>query len=343
MSATGELVAESRIPVDQAVRCLETYANHSSAFLALNDDTRLFTGTRNPGLCAYQTAGKRHTMQLCGPFAPADSRGALLDEFRAWSAARRRRITAVQLSHDEAVLYAEAGFTVNQLGCSYSIELSGFTLRGRRFVKTRNMINVARKTGVHVHEAQLAAPEDAALEDRLDAIDRDWLRAKGRHVKQLAFMVGERGGRARAYRRLFVATHEDAVVGYVTFSPVFGTQPGWLYDLTRRSPDAPRGVIETVFAHAAQTFAEEGAGWLHLGFTPFAGLAEEHELPIRSTIGCRVIRGVSAHGQAIYPAKAQESFKLKWGPQQIQPEYLAFDGKLSLSSVIQLLLLTRAV
>jgi lysylphosphatidylglycerol synthetase-like protein (DUF2156 family) len=205
------------------------------------------------------------------------------------------------------------------------------------------MINVARKNGVTVQEARLSTPEGAALEEQLDAIDREWLRAKGRHVKQLSFMVGERGGRGRAHRRLFVASHEGRTVGYVTFSPAHGLKPGWLYDLTRRSPDAPRGVIETVFAQAAEAFASEGAGWLHLGFTPFAGLDDAHELPVRSKVGCRVIRTVSAHGQAIYPAKAQESFKLKWGPQQVEPEYIAFDGKLSLSSVIQLLLLTKAI
>lgn len=334
--------ADAGIPVARAMRCLEQYAEHSSAFLTLNDDTAHFTGTA-PGLCAYRTAGRRHVFQLCGPIAPAASRRELLEEFRAWTAADRRRITAVQLSRDEAELYADAGFTVNQLGSSYSIDLARFTLRGRRFVKTRNMINVARKSGVEVHEVRPGSPGNAALEKQLDAIDHHWLRAKGRHVKQLTFMVGERDGRGKPYRRLFAATYRGDVVGYVTFSPVFGARHGWLYDLTRRSPEAPRGVIETVFAHAAQVFTDEGAGWLHLGFTPFAGLGDEHELAGHSPAGRRIISLVAAHGQAVYPARAQESFKLKWQPQAVQPEYIAFDGRLSLSAVIRLLLLTRAI
>ncbi|WP_219822344.1 DUF2156 domain-containing protein [Streptomyces sp. Ru72] len=41
--------------------------------------------------------------------------------------------------------------------------------------------------------------------------------------------------------------------------------------------DAPVGTVELVDLTALTRFAEEGAGWLHLGLTPFAGPGGERE------------------------------------------------------------------
>ena len=46
-----------------------------------------------------------------------------------------------------------SGWTVNQFGTSYSIDLSDFTLQGKKFVKTRNMIARSRREGVTIAEA----------------------------------------------------------------------------------------------------------------------------------------------------------------------------------------------
>jgi hypothetical protein len=47
-------------------------------------------------------------------------------------------------------------------------------------------------------------------------------------------------------------------------------------------------------------------------------------------------------GQAIYPSDSQASYKLKWGPDIVEQEYVAA-RPLSLRAVIDLLMLTRAV
>jgi hypothetical protein len=52
---------------------------------------------------------------------------------------------------------------------------------------------------------------------------------------------------------------------------------------------------------------------------------------------------LAAKGQAVYPAAAQESFKLKWRPQLIEPEYLAFQGGVSPGAVWRLMRLTKSV
>jgi lysylphosphatidylglycerol synthetase-like protein (DUF2156 family) len=74
------------------------------------------------------------------------------------------------------------------------------------------------------------------------------------------------------------------------------------------------------------------------------GLSPEHEIPeARHAVAGFVTRMLGEKGEFIYPAKTQEAFKLKWGPQVIEPEYMAFEGKLRPSAVFQLMRVTRSI
>ncbi|MDP8942511.1 MAG: DUF2156 domain-containing protein [Actinomycetota bacterium] len=331
-------------PDRRSLDILRRHGDHTSAFLAFNQDTRHYTPADIDGLVAYRAAGRRHLFQLCGPFAAPQDRERLLGSFRAWARSQGRRVTAVQLGRDDALMYANHGFVVNQLGSSYSIDLERFTLRGTKFLKTRNKISRARRIGVTVEELRPEDLDRSEIERELADIDAGWLSGKGRHAKELTFMVGERGGRGRPFRRVFVARAEGRAVAYVTYSPCFGERPGWLYDLTRRRADSPPGVIELVFHTALELLRSEGCRWLHLGLTPLVGLSPEHEAPgASSSVVQWLVSQLSARGEAIYPARSQEAFKLKWAPQLIEPEYVAFEGRPRPSAVWRLMRMTRAI
>ncbi|MFJ3880985.1 phosphatidylglycerol lysyltransferase domain-containing protein [Streptomyces sp. NPDC090077] len=328
----------------RALELLRAHADHPSAVLALNRGTLRYTGRTAEGLVAHTRRGRRHVVQFAAPFAAGpDGRGRLLDEFLAHLAAGRGpvpRLTAAQVGRDDVPLYAERGFAVNQVGSTYGIDLARFTVRGKPLAKVRQNVNRARREGVTVVETDPGDPGDRR---ELDAIDAEWLAAKGRHVKELAFLVGERGGPAAALRRTFLARHRGRTVGYVTYSPVWGGRPGWLYDLTRRSPRAPVGTVELVNLTALTRFREEGAPWLHLGLTPFAGLDDRYEPACASRGLARALRLVAEHGRLVYPAGSQEAFKLKWAPHVVEPEYVAFQHGVGLPAVWHLLRTTGAV
>jgi lysylphosphatidylglycerol synthetase-like protein (DUF2156 family) len=323
---------------------LRRHAEHSSAFLALNLGTLHYRAPGVDGLIAFRPAGNRHLVQLCGPFAAAHDKAPLLRAFLKWAHDQRRRVTAVQLTRADAALYVENGFMANQLGSSYSIDLGRFTLQGKRFHGLRRQIRLATRFGIDVHELPPRELEQPSVQSTLASIDAMWLRAKGRHVKELAFMVGERGGSGARHRRVFVARKRGELIAYATYSPCFGSRPGWLCDLMRRRPDAPQGSVEIIFATVIAKLHEEGCSWLHLGLTPFVGLNDGFELTQGSSaLVRRVIRGIGAHGSAIYPARTAASFKLKWGPHHIEPEYLAFEPRPNAGALWQLLRVTRVI
>ncbi len=339
MTPTSPTVLSCPPDTAAAAGVLERHADNPSAFLALNRETRHFTVPGVDGLIAYRVAGRRTLVQLGGPFAGPDDRGPLLDAFLDSTRAQGRRALAVQLLPDDVDAYARRGFAVNQLGADYARSLDGFALAGKKHVPLRNKLSRARRAGVVVEEVR-GDGADASL----DALDAAWLRAKGRHVKELAFLVGERGGPAGALRRLFVARGADGeVLGYVSFAPAHGRHPGWLHDLSRRRPDGPPGVLELVVVTAVERFREEGAAYLHFGFTPFTGLHPAHRVPGASPLADRAVRLLAERGAAVYPAADQLAYKLKWAPDLVQPEYVAFPGRVRPSDVWALLRCTGAV
>ena len=313
-------------------------AENPSAFLALNDETCHFTVDGIDGVIAYRFAGRRTVVQFGGAFADPADQAPLLAAFLDFARAQRRKVAAVQLMRQDAELYATHGFTVNQLGADYARELSGFSLRGKKHMQLRNKVSRARRAGVSVIEADIDQ-----LGPQLDEIDRIWLRSKGRHVKELKLMVGQRGGPAQPSRRLFAALDEAGMVlAYVSFSPVYGARSGWLHDLSRRRPDAPPGVLELIVVTAIETFLAEQASHLHFGFTPFTSLSPEHEVTGASRVGARILQFLAKHGSAIYPAASQLAYKEKWALDLVQPEYIAFQGRISLRRLWGLLRVTNA-
>ena len=328
----------SRPEPGTVARILARRAENPSAFLALNEETCHFTVDGVDGVVAYRLAGRRTIVQFGGVFADPADQGMLLAAFLHFAHVQRRKVVAVQLMRHDAELYATCGFTVNQIGADYARELAGFNLRGKKHMQLRNKVSRARRAGVSVVEA-----DTDRHGPQLEEIDRAWLRSKGRHVKELKLMVGQRDGPAQPQRRLFAALDEAGdVLAYVSFSPVYGKQSGWLHDLSRRRPDAPPGVLELIVVTAIEMFAAERASYLHFGFTPFTSLSPEHECASASRVAACILRFLAKHGSAIYPAASQLAYKEKWGLNLVQPEYIAFQGGISLRRIWSLLRVTNA-
>lgn len=313
------------------------YGDHPSGFLALNQGNSYFTHhadfTHNaePGVIAYRVSGK-YLVQFGPPFAPAAAWPALLGEFTAFAAAQGREVIAVQLQRDDAAYYAGHGFTVNQIGASYAVDLGEYALGGTRFMRLRNKISRARRAGLTVAETSLADCQDAAAE-----IDKAWLAGKGEAARELEFLVGQLGGPVQQHRRLFLGMLDRKPVAYISYCPVYGSRPGWLHDLSRRVPanhGVPPGVVETINATAIAAFQAEGARWLHFGFTPFTSLAAELEMPGASPGYSWFMHWLWENGSFVYPAASQLAYKHKWAPSVVLPEYLACHGQAQAAGLI---------
>ena len=319
------------VEIDSVHSLVAAYGDNPSAFLALNSGNEHFTAPGLEGVVVYRRAG-RHLVVFGAPFGPDPA--ALL---RAFTSFARGRVVAIQAQSSDVDTYASAGYTVNQVGASYAVDLAPFTLRGSRFVRLRNKISRATRSGLVVREVPYASWSSAVA-----ALDAEWLRGKGKHAKPLEFLVGECGGPVQSSRRLFVGTIDGSLVGYISYSPAYGSRPGWLHDLSRRLPSAPPGVMEAINASAISVFHGEGASWLHFGFTPFTGLSGGLEHPSHSGWFEWLVGVLGRRGAAVYPAATQLAYKSKWGP-VVSPEYVAFSGRASLVGFLQVFRASNAL
>ncbi|MGH3943106.1 MAG: bifunctional lysylphosphatidylglycerol flippase/synthetase MprF [Pseudonocardiaceae bacterium] len=336
MSSSTDLDIPHSVPLDTVRQALEKYSDNPSAFLALNSGNSYFTVPGHNGVIAYRRCG-RYLVQFGGAFAPPADYGQLLGRFYEHARARRRKVVAVQLQPHDLEYYAELGFTINQVGASYAVDLATCTLRGSRFMQLRNKISRAGRAGLVVREV-----DQAEWADRMAALDTRWLRSKGKHAKPLEFLVGEYGGPVQPHRRLFVGTLGKELAGYISYSPVYGSQPGWLHDLSRRLPDGPPGVMEAINKAAIDTFQAEQVSWLHFGFTPFTGLDSALENSSHSRWFRWLVHQLGVRGESVYPAKTQLAYKEKWNP-VVLPEYIAFSRRASVRGFLQVFRVSNAL
>lgn len=317
---------------DQVHNAIQEFAdsNNPSSFLAVSEGNSYFTLPGCPGVVVYRPAGP-FFVQFGGPFAPDESYGRLLDGFLEFAAREGRQVVSVQLQERDARLYVQRGFTVNQIGASYAVDLENFSLQGTRFMQLRNKISRAFRNGLTVVEADYEEWKDA-----VEAIDRMWLPLKGADAKQLEYLVGQCGGPAQKHRRLLFGLVDGVPAGYILYSPVYGSRPGWMHDLSRRRPDLSPGVMEAVNKTAIDTFTAEGARWLHFGFTPFTGLDENVEMPGSSKAFAWFMHFLWEHGKDVYPASTQLAYKRKWNQSLVLPEYVAFQGPSGVNAFVHI-------
>jgi lysylphosphatidylglycerol synthetase-like protein (DUF2156 family) len=324
------------ISLESILDSLQRYGDNPSGFLAVNSGNSYFTVAGLAGAIVYRTSG-RYLVQFAGPFAPADSYPSLLRHFIEFAQREGKEIVAIELLRKDAEVYAANGFTVNQVGASYSVDLSRFSLGGTAFMQLRNKISRATRNGLTVAEV-----DPAEWAEAISSVDRTWLDGKGENVKTLEFLVGEHGGPMQKYRRIFAGSIDREVVGYISYSPAYGGRPGWMHDLSRRKPGGSPGIMEAINFAAIEKFRSESAPWLHFGFTPFTSLSPEHELPGASKAYAYFMNWLWENGDFVYPAKSQFAYKNKWAPHEAQPEYIAFHGSVHAAGLIHVFKVSNA-
>ncbi|HXL17315.1 MAG TPA: DUF2156 domain-containing protein, partial [Streptosporangiaceae bacterium] len=249
----------------------------------------------------------------------------------------QREIVSVQLQAPDTAEYLDAGFTINQMGASYALRLGTFSLRGTAFMQLRNKIARALRSGLEISEVPLDPWHQAMKE-----LDAAWLTTKG-GAKPLEFLVGQYSGRYQHMRRLFIGQNNGRLIGYISYSPVYGSRPGWMHDLSRRQPDSPPGVMEAINKVAIEKFQGEGVEWEHFGFTPFTALSAERQFPGYSRAFHWFMAELWANGKDIYPAQTQYAYKEKWKQDAILPEYIAFQHGASIPALVHIFRACNAV
>ena len=175
----------------------------------------------------------------------------------------------------------------------------------------RAQLNRARNKGVKVSEWENEkATDNPALQNCLD----EWLKGKG--LPPLGFLV-EPNTLSRLFdRRIFVATLDSEVVGFIILSPV-PNRNGWLFEQFVYRPGAPNGTVELMIDAVMLTLAAENFEYATLGNSPLSTRAEVETFD--NPLWLKVLLAWRKHGQRFYNFDGLDSFKAKLQPEKWEP------------------------
>lgn len=182
----------------------------------------------------------------------------------------------------------------------------------------RAQVNRARNKNVKVAEwTTEKASQNLLLIDCLS----EWLADKG--LPPLHFLV-EPDTLSRLFdRRVFVATRDGEVVGFVLLSPV-ATRNGWLFEQFIHRPGAPNGTVELMIDTAMRVLAEDGCDYATLGLSPLSVRAEIEQFD--NPLWLRIfLAWMRKHAQRFYNFDGLDAFKAKLQPERWEPVFAIYN------------------
>ena len=311
---------QRRIDRLEVERILQRWATTSVApFQLLDDKTWIFSPDRE-AFIGYKVVG-RVAVALGAPIGEPAAAMAVLDAFGD----RCRRNGWVPAFHqvDQAgfALLRSAGFKGVKVGEEAIVDVAGFDLDSPGWKSVRSALRRVERAGFRVRV--LTPPIDDGTLAELRRVSDAWLASGGR--RERTFTLGRFDeDNLRSCPIVVVADAAGGVAAFANLVPSYRSDNG-NFDLMRRRPDAPNGVMDALHVGLIEHFRRHGAAGLTLGLAPLAriqgpGLAEH------------ALRQVHIHADRAFHFRGLWQFKAKWQPRW-EPRYSAYRTDAELPAV----------
>jgi phosphatidylglycerol lysyltransferase len=287
------------------------------AYLALLGDKQLLFHEDGDAFLMFGISG-RTWVAMGDPVGPQTRWEALAWQFRELADRHGARAVFYEVSDEALPIYLELGLDLRKLGEVGRVALPGFSLEGRRRSDLRQACNRMAREGCRFE--MLAPAQVGPLLDELEKVSDDWLRTKNTREKRFSLGFFDRDYLGRL--PLVVVRRGDAIVAFANVWPSHAKQECSV-DLMRYRSDAPKGVMEFLFAELMLWARDQGYQWFSLGMAPLSGFEHHRLAPLWNRLGALLFR----HGEHFYNFRGLRDFKEKFDPEW-QPRYLAAPGGL---------------
>jgi lysylphosphatidylglycerol synthetase-like protein (DUF2156 family) len=180
--------------------------------------------------------------------APPWARERVLDELL--QRLKQDRMRPVFTCVSEAEPYESRGMHAMPIAEDAVIDLTSFSLKGKRMANIRHSVSAAKRAGLTVE------PWSPELAEGVADVSKAWLSTK--HGGEMGFTLGRFDPEEISSTDCRVAVNSSGkAVGFVTWHHHDGGR-GRVLDIMRRSPDAPNPTIDLLIAESLLGFAEAG-------------------------------------------------------------------------------------
>ena len=221
------------------------------------------------GVAGYEPVG-RWAVFPTGIVAPpgleSDALDSLMDQVR--SAGRRPVFAALR----DPIPYETRGLHATRIADDAQIDLSTFSVAGKRMASLRHSITSARRAGLTI------VPVSEALGRGVAAVSDEWLSTK--RGGEMGFTLGRFDPNAtRAVECRVAITDAGEVAGFVTWR-TYDDGHARVLDIMRRSADAPNPTMDLLIGESLLEFAAAGVERASLGAVPIShGSVSERVYP----------------------------------------------------------------
>ena len=300
---------------------LERYATSGIAYFHLLDDKRYFFSEAGDAFIGYRVVAGT-AVALGEPVGAEAAVPVVARQFGSYCEMNGWRIAFHQVTGPGADTLRAVGFKALKIGEEAIVPVQEFSLDGKAFKHVRNACNRLSRDGCIIE--QLSKPIGDDVLDELREVSDAWL-ADGGH-RERSFSLGAFGRDYLQETDVFVARSSGGrIEAFVNALPPLASKNG-NFDLMRRRPDSPDGVMDYLFVYLIDLFRSEGLEGMNLGFAPLARIDE-------GGLGGRSVRLVRELGGSAFNFEGLRAFKDKWNPRW-EPRFLVYENDLDLPSLL---------
>jgi phosphatidylglycerol lysyltransferase len=283
----------------ERVGYLKKFGAHSQSFSTLQPGMQYFD-VPGIGYVAYMRKWGG-TFVLSDPVCAPESFGAILEHFHK----RYPNASYVQVSKPVVeFMHLRFGLYGTQFGSESRIDLSKWSLSGKKKQILRTALNQAEKSGISVQER--------FSDDHTREISEAWIRTRKCKSNEIRFLIRPMEMDYRENERHFYAYQDGKAVGFIYFDPIYRNNEiiSYVPNISRANADFRQGIFYTLMARAMESFKAEGVPYLDLGLIPLSldSAIEHQESPLLK----RLLHGLYNKGNFLYNFKGLEFTKSRF-------------------------------
>lgn len=307
---------------------LREFATNPVSAIILEDDKQYFFPKSCEGVIGYTTIN--NIAIVAGePICSDYNLNSVLLEFKKFCSDNSLSICFCQVSEKYKKVLEDADFIVQEYGKEAIIHLDTYTISGSKTSKIRWANNKMDKLGIKVTEYKPLVERDESIEKQIANVSNEWLRMK--KSAELSFMLGTISLNRPFDRRYFMATNsEGQVLGVIVCFP-YKSQKGYFIDITRRSKDAPLGIMEKLTIDVCKILKEDNVKEVSLGLAPLADIQGGNS--IESRIIYKFLKFIYKYMNSFYGFKALYDYKKKYNPSAWESRFIAYSSEAAIISI----------
>jgi len=298
---------------------LDHYPGNMLTHMLFVGDKSFFWAMDNQVLIPYAKIHNKLVV-LGDPLGPKERVSEAIQQFQNYADQYALETAFYQTTPDYLPFYHENGYRFFKLGEEAMVDLSHFTLSGKRNAAIRAVHNRFEREGYRFEIA--TPPHQEKLLLRLKYISDQWLQGN----KEKGFSIGWFDQKYLQLAPLALITNlESEIIAFASIAPVYDHDVTLSVDLMRHLPDIPNGTMDQLFICLFDFAREQGYSRFNLGMAPLSSVGNSQAAMREEKLAHMLFK----HGESLYGFTGLRKYKEKFAPDW-EPRFLAYPANVSL-------------